>query len=80
MKNRFNATCANCGMTVLVGDGDTNLNGFGRWVTKHAVCPPKVQRPSYIPPSIHFDDDPEFYEDLYYGMTSEDFNPNEGDK
>jgi hypothetical protein len=78
MRNRFNATCACCGRTVLVGDGDTNLNDFGRWVTKHTKCPPKPE-PVYQP---RFDD----YDDSYEmtGMTDADWrdalNPDEGDK
>ena len=81
MKNKFNATCARCGQTVLVGDGDTNLSEGGNWVTKHAQCPQRVAVGSLFAPYIggHPEDD-EFDAEFYRDMTSEDFNPNEGDK
>lgn len=43
MINKFAATCNDCGSTVAVGAGQTNLHE-GKWITKHTACPPKQQR------------------------------------
>lgn len=76
MRNKFNATCKHCGRTVLAGAGSTNLNESGRWVTIHDICPKPLT--SYQQRYDDYDD--ELDNDFYHGMTSEDFNPNEGDK
>lgn len=86
MRNKFNATCACCGGVVLAGEGDTNKNEAGKWVTKHASKCPPVQRRAAVGGHGHWahlsDAQDECYE--LYGMSDADFrdamNPDEGDR
>ncbi len=88
MRNRFAASCKKCGRLVLAGQGETNKGDNGKWVTVHDNCPvPSAPVPTRS--NRHYRDndegyrssyDEEFDREFYAGMTSEDFNPNEGDK
>jgi len=84
--NKFNATCACCGGTVLAGQGDTNLDESGHWVTKHiGACPTRPPSPTgrglYQPATGYHDPwlaglagsdyDDEFYRE--HGMTQADY-------
>lgn len=86
MINKYEATCRICGKAVLAYQGQTNKVN-GAWLTEHTsdeACreaKARVERPRAQPRYPHRDPYEDYYADPLYDFTSsEDVNPNEGDK
>lgn len=85
MINKYEATCRICGKAVLAYQGQTNKVN-GAWRTEHTsdeACreaKPRVERPRAQPRYEYRDPYDREDHDLYGFGSSEDVNPNEGDK
>jgi hypothetical protein len=85
MINKYEAICRICRKSVLAYQGQTNkINGA--WVTEHnnneacQAAKARVERPRAQPRYEYRDPYDRDDYDLYGSGTSEDVNPNEGDK
>lgn len=79
MKNKYAATCSQCGNRVAPGEGETNKVG-SLWVTSHIGGCKSLAAPSFERGGEGYYFDEEWEDSMWYGMTSEDVNPDEGCK